>query len=388
MTELDTQRLALRDRILGLMAEVHPPDDSVVQALARDVLRYQAEASPTYGRLVQARGLDARTLTHWWDFPPVPARGFRDGGAGPGRSPFIGDLAKAEAVFLTSGTTGGPEARGVHRVRDLSLYHASLLAWARRGLHPTGGAVRILALLPSPEQRPESSLSHMAGVLVGAWDDGVGGFFMDDQWVLALEPFEEALRAASRDGIPVLLLTTAFALVHWLDQRGAAAPHVMPTGSRIMETGGFKGRVREVSRDELYARTTAALGIPQQAIVNEYGMTEMLSQFYEPVLAEGDGGGLEARRLVAPPWVRTRILDPVDLTPVPTGKPGLLAHLDLANLDSAAYLLTEDLGVVVPAPPDSPFPQDGFRLLGRNPGSMPRGCSLSLEAWLEAGGDT
>jgi hypothetical protein len=226
----------------------------------------------------------------------------------------------------------------------------------------------------------------MAGVLMAAWDDGAGGFFMDGQWMLALEAFEDALLGAQRDGIPVLLLTTAFALVHWLDHRGARAQPTLPAGSRVMETGGFKGRVREVPRDELYARTSGALGIPRQAIVNEYGMTEMLSQFYEPVLMEGDPGGLEARRLVAPPWVRTRILDPLDLTPVPADTPGLLAHLDLANLDSAAYLLTEDLGMAVPAPAGSPFPGDGFRLLGRNPGSTPRGCSLSLEAWLEARG--
>lgn len=386
MTELTSRRLALRDRILGLMEASEAADEPTVRALARDVLRYQAAANPAYGRLVRARGADPETLNDWWDFPPIPVRGFREGGPGPGRSPLIGDPAQAEAVFLTSGTTGGPEARGVHRVRDLSLYHASLLAWARHGLHPSGGSVRLLALLPPPEQRPESSLSHMAGVLMAAWDDGAGGFFMDGQWMLALEAFEDALLGAQRDGIPVLLLTTAFALVHWLDHRGARAQPTLPAGSRVMETGGFKGRVREVPRDELYARTSGALGIPRQAIVNEYGMTEMLSQFYEPVLMEGDPGGLEARRLVAPPWVRTRILDPLDLTPVPADTPGLLAHLDLANLDSAAYLLTEDLGMAVPAPAGSPFPGDGFRLLGRNPGSTPRGCSLSLEAWLEARG--
>jgi len=360
--------------------------DATFEILALEVLRHQAQAHAAYGRLIRARGLDPLALTHWWDFPPIPVRGFREGGDGPGRSPFIGDPDQAEAVFLTSGTTGGHEARGVHKVRDLSLYHRSLLAWARHGLGVGEGGLRILALLPPPDLRPESSLSHMAGVLLDTWGDGGGGFFMDASWSLALDSLEHALREASRHQIPVLLLSTAFALVHWLDTREGRAPHILPAGSRLMETGGFKGRVREVPRDALYERASGALGIPQRAIVNEYGMTEMLSQFYEPVLVEGDEGGLEARRLVGPPWVRTRILDPVDLSPVLPGAPGLLAHLDLANLDSAAYLLTEDLGVEVPAPSGSSFPQAGFRLLGRNPGSMPRGCSLSLEAWLEARG--
>jgi hypothetical protein len=112
-------------------------------------------------------------------------------------------------------------------------------------------------------------------------------------------------------------------------------------------------------------------------MVNEYGMTEMLSQFYEPVLRDERAHALSGRWHVGPPWVRTRVLDPATLDPVDPGEPGLLAHLDLANLDSVAAILTEDIGVAV---------HDGFRLLGRNQGAEPRGCSLAMEELLQARG--
>lgn len=377
MSSVDLRRDELRTRLLALMREPHDPAPSLsVDRLALDVLRYQAEANLTYGRLLQAQGLDPERLVHWWDFPPIPVRGFREGGKGPSKSPYIGDPAQAQATFLTSGTTGGADVRGIHRVRDLALYHTSLLSWARHGLAGADKGCRILALLPAPDTRPESSLVHMAGVLMAHWDDGGGGFFMDPAWHLDLDGLEHALVVATQEAVPVLVLATAFALVHWLDQRQDQPSHRLAQGSRLMETGGFKGRTREVPREQLYRATSHALGLPEHAIVNEYGMTEMLSQFYDTPQPGHESLGLDQRILQAPPWVRTRILDPVDLHPVPQGTPGLLAHLDLANLDSAAYLLTEDLGVDVDG--------YGFRVLGRTPGSLPRGCSLSMEAWLAA----
>ena len=119
----------------------------------------------------------------------------------------------------------------------------------------------------------------------------------------------------------------------------------------------------------------ARLGIPSSCVVNEYGMTELLSQFYEPVLSSPPAPALAERYHVAPPWVRTRVLDPVSLAPVRPGQPGLLCHLDLANAGSAACVLTEDMGVAV---------EGGFRLLGRAPGAEPRGCSLATEDLLRA----
>ena len=395
---MESEGAHLRDRLLELMggggaevqAEAEAEVEAEVEALALGILRYQARANPVYGTLLRNRGLDPEALDHWTRFPPVPARAFRDA------SPYIEGVGAGppEAVFHTSGTTGAP---GVHRVRDLSLYHGSLLPPARRhlGLHELAagrerggakesGTTRVLALLPPPDVHPTSSLAHMAGVLVRRFDDGGGGFLLSADWHLDVAAVAEALARARADGVPVLLLATAFALVHWLDLSRAEewTGIRLPPGSRIMETGGYKGRSREVERPVLYHALSATLGVPPERIVNEYGMTEMLSQFYEPVLEEGGPSDPSIRRHLGPRWVRTRVLDPVTLEPVPQGQPGLLCHLDLANLYSAALLLTEDLGVAVPGP--TPRHAPGFRVLGRGPGAIPRGCSLSLEDWMRA----
>jgi hypothetical protein len=137
-----------------------------------------------------------------------------------------------------------------------------------------------------------------------------------------------------------------------------------------METGGFKGRSRVLERPEFYASLSETHGVPFEAIVNEYGMTELLSQFYDGPVAAVSGMDLEGRRHVPPPWVRTRVLDPNTLSAVPMGEPGLLCHYDLANAGSVMAVLTEDQGVAV---------EDGFRVLGRVQGAEPRGCSLAMD---------
>jgi hypothetical protein len=187
----------------------------------------------------------------------------------------------------------------------------------------------------------------------------------------------QALRDAEQRGEPVCLLGTSSAVVHWLDaMRAAGSQHRLPEGSRLMDTGGFKGRSREMSSEEMRSASLELLGIPPTHCVNEYGMTEMCSQFYDSVLREhvmGRPG--RARRLMAPAWVRTRVMDPETLQPVAPGRSGLLCHYDLANAGSVIGIQTEDIGEEV---------DDGFRVLGRAAGAPPRGCSLAMEDLLAA----
>jgi hypothetical protein len=215
----------------------------------------------------------------------------------------------------------------------------------------------------------------MAGSLVQAWDDGFGGSFVDADWTLDAAAWQGALRAAAREAAPTIVLGTAFSFLAWLDQLAPWAATELPPGSLVMETGGYKGRTRSVSKEELHARIGAAVGVPTDRIVSEYGMTEMLSQFYEPVLREECPSDPPRRFFVGPPWVRTQVLDPVTLEPVPGGTAGLLCHLDLANLDSAVAVLTEDEGVEL---------ERGIRMLGRLHGTEPRGCSLAIDDLLRA----
>ena len=149
--------------------------------------------------------------------------------------------------------------------------------------------------------------------------------------------------------------------------RGCAAP----AGSRIMETGGFKGRTRVVARRDLYARLEETLGIPYPSIVAEYGMTELLSQFYDDLASRT----AETRVKAGPPWLRTLVVDAAGRE-VAAGETGYLRHVDLANRSSVVAIETEDRGY---------RSGDGFVLLGREPDAPPRGCSLAAEDLLAAG---
>ncbi|MDX1494369.1 MAG: hypothetical protein R3253_09940, partial [Longimicrobiales bacterium] len=364
---------------------------------ALTAFRHQYETCAPYRALCRSRGVTPDAVDAWEEVPAVPATAFKhfdflawSGDAGP------------EGVFRTSGTTRGADLRGRHPVPRLDLYEASLAEPFRRALLPevgrlegavTGSAASaadgalFLSLIPSPEAVPDSSLSYMVGAAArrfasdvvwlvdarGAWRTG------------ALPDLRDRIDGAAARGAPVLLLGTALAYLHLLedgdrDASGAAAGLTspaallqdLPEGARAMETGGFKGARRTVSRDELYRGIEAHTGVPRDRIVNEYGMTELLSQRYEPVLTEG---AASAGAHVPPPWLRVRALDPGTLEPVEEGEEGILAFFDLANLGSVCHILTEDVGSVA----------DGrVRLRGRAAGAEPRGCSRAMDELMSA----
>ena len=305
---------------------------------------------------------------HWEEIPPVPTAAFKDVSIG---------TDAPEAVFRTSGTTIGPAGRrGEHRVASLALYRAAARRNYRRHLFPGAASVRVVSLVPNPTALSESSLGTMAGFISREPEVSVAAWAFDPERGVDVEAVRRAVGArlgGAAAGEPVLLLTTAFALVQLLD---AIEELRLPAGSRIMETGGFKGRTAAVDRETLYRRIGAVLGVPESHVVNEYGMTEMLSQAYDAVA--GTAPPLPARVHRFPPWVRTRALDPASLAPLPPGRPGLLSHFDLANAGSVCHLLTEDMGATTS--------DGGFRFLGRAAGAVLRGCSLPAESFIRTAG--
>ena len=347
---------------------LEPWTDQSFGELALRVLEHQLETNPIYSSYCRKRGVTPSTLEDWEAIPPVPTSAFKV-------VPLIsGDPARVQRVFRTSGTTHGPQGRGEHHVLDLGLYKASLIPNLEAHLYPDGARLRLLALVPSPEKAPDSSLSFMLGEALEVLSAGDGGFFMRPEEGLDVEGLRRALTEATAEEQPVLLAGTAFAFVHWLDALADAEhPLELPPGSRILETGGFKGRSRTLSRPELYEALSTAHDVPIHRIVNEYGMTELLSQFYEPALSDPPES-LEGRRHVAPPWMRTRVLDPTTLDSLPPGEEGLLCHYDLANAGSVVAVLTEDMGSVDTG--------GGLRVVGRAEGAEPRGCSLAMDELL------
>ena len=349
-----------------------PWTDEVFDGWAMRVFGHQFESNAVYGAYSSKRGATPSTVRHWHEIPPVPAAAFKS-------LPLIsGDPAHVQRVFRTSGTTRGREGRGEHHVLDLDLYRTSLVPNMRRHLYPDGSSLPLFALVPDPLEVADSSLSFMLGQALAILSEGEGGFFVGEDGGMEREGLRRALLETTSEMRPILLAGTVSALVHWLDWvREAGARFELPPGSKIMETGGFKGRLRTLSRPELYRELSRALGVPSENIVNEYGMTELLSQYYEVAPPGVAGTDLEDRRHVAPPWLRARVLDPVTLEAVPEGQPGLLCHYDLANAGSVMAVLTEDLGVEE---------EGGLRVLGRVAGAEPRGCSLAMDALLSEGG--
>ena len=322
--------------------------------LALAAFAYQFERIEPYRLLCRRRGVTPETLTDWRQAPPVPAAAFKT---------LTLAAEPAAEVFRSSGTTG--EQRSVHHHPFPDLYRRVIDASFPRFCLPYGGPLPILSLIPGREQLPDSSLSFMADHILSRYGSPESANLFGPRGVEAAKS-RSWLGARQREGRPVLVLATAFALAQLLDSLDRLGLRFrLPAGSTIFETGGFKGKTAELSREDLLERTRAYLGVPPAFVVREYGMTELTSQCYTRVLAGGDPD-----LFVAPHWVAVRVLDPETLEEAPAGTPGLLAIFDLANLGSAVHLLTEDLGVAE---------EQGFRLLGRAAGAELRGCSLVVE---------
>ena len=333
----------LHDRVQRVVERYAFADGETFDTLARMLAVHQATYDPGYRRLCDARGVEP-TSDAPSTLPAVPTEAFKLTRV----ATFAGDAD--QAVFRTSGTTMG--GRGVHALRRLDTYRRSALRSAEVHLWPRRTAV--LAIAPTPEQLPDSSLSCMLGWFVEAW----GGRFLEpDQPAAAIDAIASLTE-------PTVICATAFAWVHLLDAGLAAR---LPPGSRAMQTGGFKGRSREISASELRGAMAQALGIAASDIVGEYGMTELSSQLY------AEGG--ETLRYVAPPWVRVSAADPGTLGPLPPGSPGVLRIEDLANVESAWAVQTADMGVV--------HVDGSVEILGRALFAPPRGCSLAIEEMLD-----
>lgn len=336
------------------------PGAESFEELALAVFAFQFERVEPYRRLCEARGATPDAVRDWRRVPPVPASAFKSlpiSVVPPGEAP---------ETFRSSGTTG--EERSVHAQPFPELYRlaidTSFPGFCLPAL-PPGERLPILALVPSREQLPDSSLSFMADHVLARWGGPESATAFGPRGVEVARARSWAA-ARQREGRPVLVFATAFALAQFLQGLERFDLRFrLPAGSAVFETGGFKGRTEEVAREELLSRVAERLGVPASSVVREYGMTELTSQCYTRSLLGGDPD-----LFAAPPWVRVRVLDPETLEEAPAGTPGLLAVFDLANLGSAAHLLTEDLGA---------DEGEGFRLLGRAAGAELRGCSLVVE---------
>ncbi len=347
--------------------------------LACDLARFQASASDGYARLCHARGVEPSALRNADDIPAVPTDAFKVARI----ATFPSTLTSK--VFRTSGTTLG--SRGENSLRDVSTYDAASIAFGRRWLaRDVAGRLPVVVLGPSPESAPDSSLVHMCEAFVRTFGEpstSASTYLVGDDAVIDLSAFDERVAFALSRNQPMLILGTSFAFVHFVDAIGKDS-FALPRGSRVMQTGGYKGRSREVPANVLRADLARVFGVSVRAIVAEYGMTELASQFYERTLFEEDTPlGVYAE----PPWARVVPVDPDTLEAVPAGEVGLAKIIDLMNVDSAVAVLTQDrVRRVGYGPSDrsetGQGSSEGFELLGRAPGAPARGCSIAIDELL------
>lgn len=351
-------RQQLDQRVLDWIAEGvdSPADDARFERLALELFGWQYDHNEPYRRMCDAFGRPPRAVGSWREIPPVPTGAFKE--ARLACFPASDDVR----VFRTSGST--TSARGELWLDTLDLYDASLLA-SFEAYVCAGDRPRFAVLAPSAADAPDSSLSHMFDCALQRLGAPGSRFFASAEgWDPAAAI---AFLRTARE--PLAVAGTAFAFVHLIDALDAGID--LPEGSRVMETGGFKGRSRELERHELHAAISSALAVPPERIINQYGMCELGSQFYEDSLRTGTPS--QTKR--PPPWVRTRVVDPATLEDVLDGEAGVLVHYDLANTGSVLAVQTSDAGRRT---------DGGFVVLGRVEGAEARGCSIAADLLFES----
>lgn len=345
--------------------------------LARDVFVAQFRHNPAYQSWCRSRGVTPADEPGWEQFPAVPTEAFKE--------IVFSSIPASErtAEFRSSGTTAQRPSRHFHFGPSLALYEtAALTGFEQHLLGDLDDLVEagtlgpldppaFIALTPPPEAAPHSSLVHMLGAVLrthGARDSLFAGRVASDgSWELDLDRLLFALRRSLCANRPLFLMGTAFNVVHLLDAFEAGnIRYRLAAGSRLMETGGYKGRSRELPRARLHAEVGRRLGLLPGSIVTEYGMSELSSQAYDRI-AQPLVPGIPCPPIFRfPPWTRATVVSPETGVEVPEGGRGMVRIVDLANLWSVAAVQTSDEAI---------RRGEGFEWVGRMAQSEPRGCS-------------
>jgi len=317
---------------------------------ALELFRFQYSENGLYRQYTQTLGVDPDSVRTLEAIPFLPVSFFKthtvrteEGVHTSETMPIAPGGWKPQTVFESSGTTGMVSSR--HEVKDLELYRRSFTAAFQRFYGPVNEWC-IIGLLPAYLERRHSSLVLMVDELVRASGHPDSGFYLYEHEVL-----HERLSKLERAGQKTLLIGVTFALLDFAERYPMNLQHTV-----IMETGGMKGRRKEITRAELHEYLTGRLGV--KTIHAEYGMTELLSQAYS------SGKGL----FNCPPWMKILVRkedDPLDVT---TEGEGIINVIDLANIWSCAFIATEDVGRI--------YPNGRFEVSGRVDNSDIRGCSL------------
>lgn len=309
------------------------------EKIALKVFRFQYENNLVYREFCDLLKTNPQKVKSLHQIPFLPIQFFKS-------HKVVSNTDPVQTTFTSSGTTGAITSR--HLVTDVSLYEESY----RKGFSQFYGNIEdyvILALLPSYLEREGSSLIHMVDDLIQLTDNSDSGFYLKNH-----EELIQKLIELDEAGQNVILIGVTYALLDLIEKHQFQLQNTI-----IMETGGMKGKRKEMIREELHAQLCNGFGVP--AIHSEYGMTELLAQAYSL------GNGV----FECPSWMQIHIRDTEDaLTYVNEGKTGGINVIDLANINSCSFIATQDLG--------KKYPNNSFEVLGRFDNSDIRGCNLMV----------
>jgi len=316
-------------------------DKKEFDEVALDLFKYQVNNNKIYKNYISALGIPPDSVGFPEEIPFLPVSFFKDHKILTGTKPF-------ETVFESSGTTGIITSK--HYVSDLTLYQESFFK-GFRCFYGEPEDYLFASLLPSYAERENSSLIYMMKGLNEKSKHSESGFYNNDP-----ERLISTLNKASINGTKTILLGVSFALLDLAEKY-----HPDLSGTIIIETGGMKGRRKEITRQELHARLKEGFNV--NTIHSEYGMTELLSQAW----SKGDG------IYYCPPWMKIYIRDSQDPLTIfdKPGRTGGINIIDLVNLHSCSFISVNDLGRI--------YKDGGFEVLGRFDSSDIRGCNLMVE---------
>jgi len=309
------------------------------QHVALEVFRYQAQENEVYKNFIKFLNVDYKTIHHTDDIPFLPIQFFK-------KFEIVSGNRAVEKIFTSSGTTG--MATSQHLVTDLALYHYSLEKCFEQFYGPLNDYT-IFALLPSYLERSGSSLIDMVEYWIDKSESDKSGFYLYNHDELYNNLIEH-----EKTGKKAILIGVSFALLDFVENYKMNLQHTI-----VMETGGMKGRKKEITREELHQILKDGFGTNE--IHSEYGMTELLSQGY----SRGD------LTFKSPNWMRITIRETEDpFNHVLQGKAGGVNVIDLANYNSISFIATDDLGKKITP--------NQFEILGRFDHSDVRGCNLMI----------
>jgi phenylacetate-coenzyme A ligase PaaK-like adenylate-forming protein len=308
------------------------------ERIALKVFRFQYENVSVYRLFCNHLNTNVFEVKNIENIPFLPIQFFKN-------HKIVANNLEEETIFTSSGTTGSITSK--HYISNLKIYEKSFLkAFEMQYGNPDNFS--ILALLPSYLEREGSSLIYMVEKLIEKSNNPNSGFYLYE-----MDALIEKLEFLEKSGKKSILIGVSYALLDLIEKRQFQLKNTI-----VMETGGMKGRRKEMIKEELHEVLKKGFGV--EKIHSEYGMTELLSQAY----SKGDG------IFTCPPWMKILTRDPEDALSYTFGKTGGINVIDLANLNSCAFIATQDLGKIN---------IDGsFEVLGRFDSSDVRGCNLMV----------